>query len=74
MFGAGDFVSIDRGSSTGLTTGTRVAFYHDRQIGAPLVEVGTGIVLEVAAETAKVVLDSARFVVRTDDYWAIRQP
>ena len=74
MFGPGDFVSVDRGSSKGLAPGTRVAFYHDRGNGAPLVEVGTGIVLDVAAETAKVVLDSTRFVIRTDDYWTIRQP
>jgi hypothetical protein len=74
IFGAGDFVSIDRGSSQGMAAGTRVAFYHDRQNGTPLVEVGTGIVLEVSAATSKVVLDNARFVVRTDDYWGIRQP
>lgn len=74
IFGDGDFVSIDRGSAQGLTAGTRVAFYHDRGTGAPLVEVGTGIVLEVSAGTAKVVLDNARFVVRSDDYWGIRQP
>jgi hypothetical protein len=74
MFGPGDFVSIDRGSSQGLTAGTRIAFYHDRGSRAPLVEVGTGIVIEVQAETAKVVLDNARFVVRSEDYWGVRQP
>jgi hypothetical protein len=74
MFGAGDFVSIDRGADHGLAPGTRVAFYRDRRNGTPLVEVGTGIVLEVAANTAKVVLDDANHVVRTDDYWGIRQP
>ena len=74
IFGAGDFVSIDRGAAQGMTAGTRIAFYHDRGIGAPLVEVGTGIVLEVGPMSAKVVLDNARFVVRTDDFWGIRQP
>ena len=74
MAGAGYLVSVDRGAAQGLTTGTRVAFYRDRGNGAPLVELGTGIVLEVANETAKVVLDRARFMVNTDDYWAIRQP
>jgi hypothetical protein len=74
IFGAGDFVSIDRGSAKGLTAGTRVVFYHDRGNGAPLVEIGTGVVLEVTPDTAKVVLDSARFVVRSEDLWAIRQP
>ena len=74
MFGAGDFISIDRGSAQGLTAGTRVAFYRDRRNGTPLVELGRGIVLEVSATTAKVILEGARFVVRSEDYWGIRQP
>jgi hypothetical protein len=74
LFGAGDFVAIDRGASQGLTAGARVAFYRDRQNGTPLVELGTGIVMEVTPTTAKVVLDGARFVVRSDDYWGLRQP
>ena len=74
LFGAGDFVSIDRGSNQGLRAGTRVGFYRDRLDGTPLVELGTGIVLEVTEATAKVVLDNVRFVVVSDDYWAIRQP
>lgn len=74
LFGSGDFVVLDRGSAQGLAAGTRVAFYRDRMNGTPLVEVGTGIVLEVAVNTAKVVLDNAMSVVRSDDYWGIRQP
>jgi hypothetical protein len=74
MFGAGDFVTIDRGPTQNVASGTRVAFYRDRQNGTPLVELGTGIVLEVNATSAKVVLDGARFVVRSDDYWGVRQP
>jgi hypothetical protein len=74
MFGAGDFVVIDRGLEKGLTAGSRVAFYRDRLNGTPLVELGTGIVMEVSATTAKVVLDATPFAVRTDDYWGVRQP
>jgi hypothetical protein len=74
MFGGGDFATIDRGSETGVTAGTRIAFYRDRGNGTPLVEVGTGIVLEVSGKTAKVVLDRANSAVRTDDYWAVRLP
>jgi hypothetical protein len=74
LSGAGDYVSIDRGASQGLTAGTRIAFYRDRGNGTPLVELGTGIVLEVSSATAKVVLDSARFEVRSDDYWGVRLP
>jgi hypothetical protein len=74
LFGVGDFVLVDRGSAKGLTAGTRVAFYRDRRNGTPLVELGSGIVLEVGAETAKVILDNTRFVVHSDDYWGVRQP
>ena len=74
LFGAGDFVLIDRGTTQGLAAGTRVAFYRDRMNGTPLVEIGTGIVLEVAATTAKVVLDNSHAAVGSDDYWGIRQP
>jgi hypothetical protein len=74
LAGIGDFVSIDRGAAQGLAAGTRVAFYRDRMNGTPLIELGTGIVLEVAPTSAKVVLDNGRFEVRSDDYWAVRQP
>ena len=52
----------------------RVAFYRDRQNGAPLVELGSGIVLEVSAEIGKVVVDRARLAIVTGDYVALRQP
>jgi hypothetical protein len=73
-FGGGDLLSIDRGSAHGLTNGLRVAFYRDRENGAPLVELGTGIVVEVQMESAKVVVDRARHVIVSGDYVALRQP
>jgi hypothetical protein len=72
-FGAGDLLSIDRGASYGLNAGTRVAFYRDRRDGTPLVEIGTGIVMEVLAETSKVVVDRAQFEVVLGDYVAVRR-
>jgi hypothetical protein len=72
-FGAGDLLSIDRGTSQGITVGGRIAFYRDRQNGAPLVELGTGIVVEVSGDTSKVVVERARFAVTTGDYAALRQ-
>lgn len=71
-FGAGDILSVDRGSAHGLASGMRVAFYRDRLNGTPLVELGTGIVLDVTPETAKVVLERARFAVGSGDYVAVR--
>lgn len=72
-FGAGDFLSIDRGAASGIANGTRVAFYRDRGDGTPLVEIGTGIVMEVSSETSKVIVDRARFEVVMGDYVAVRR-
>jgi hypothetical protein len=71
-FGAGDVLSIDRGSRAGMTTGTRVAFYRDRRNSTPLVELGDGIVVDVSAETAKVVVERASQDIRTGDYYGVR--
>lgn len=73
VFGAGDFLSIDRGAAYGITPGSRVAFYRDRNDGTPLVDIGTGIVMEVSADTAKVVVDRARYEVVMGDYVALRR-
>lgn len=72
MFGAGDVLSIDRGSAQGLVAGTRVAFYRDRHNGTPLVEVGVGVVIEVSTDSSKVVLERTFPDVRLGDYFAIR--
>ncbi len=72
IFGAGDIFSIDRGSARGMVTGTRVAFYHDRRNGTPLVEIGVGIVVEVSAESSKVVLEQTSSDVKTGDYFGVR--
>jgi hypothetical protein len=72
-FAPGDLLNIDRGATYGLATGARVAFYRDRRDGTPLLEVGTGIVLEVSDETSKVVVDRARFEVVQGDYVALRR-
>ena len=71
-FGAGDFLSIDRGATRGAAIGTRVAFYRDRERGAPLVELGTGIVVEVSPETSKVVVQRAIDEIRAGDYYGVR--
>jgi hypothetical protein len=73
-FGAGDFLSIDRGSSEGMSTGMRVAFFRDRLNGTPLIELASGVVVEVSADTAKVVLDRARFPVTSGDFFGVKMP
>ena len=71
-FGSGDIANVDRGKVHGIGVGTRVAFYRDRVNGTPLVELGAGVVVEVAAETCKVVLVRAREVIIRGDYMAVR--
>jgi hypothetical protein len=72
QFGAGDLTNIDRGTAKGIGAGTRVAFYRDRQNGTPLVELGEGVVLDVAAESAKVVIVRAHEAIMSADYVVIR--
>jgi hypothetical protein len=72
IFGAGDITNIDRGTAQGIGTGTRVAFYRDRQNGTPLVELGAGIVINTAQDSAKVIVIRAREAVTRGDYVAIR--
>jgi hypothetical protein len=73
QFGAGELLSIDRGSAQGIALGTRVGFYRDRANGTPLVEIGVGIVVEVAADSAKVVLEWSNQDVRKNDYYGVRR-
>jgi hypothetical protein len=72
-FGAGDILTLDWGASKGITPGTRVAFYRDRGDGTPLVELGAGIVIEVAPETSKVVVERARSTITNGDYAGLQQ-
>ncbi len=71
-FGSGDVANVDRGKVHGFGLGTRVGFYRDRVTGTPLVEMGEGVVVEVAAETSKIVLTRARDAVFVGDYVAVR--
>jgi hypothetical protein len=68
----GDLFSIDRGSSKGLTAGTRLVFYRDIRRGGPLVEVGEGVALAVTPDVATVVAPSVNDTLRTGDWVAIR--
>lgn len=73
-FGAGDFLSIDHGITRGVATGARVAFYRDRANGTPLVEIGSGVVVEVSADTSKVVVQRSSEELRRGDYAGFRTP
>jgi hypothetical protein len=65
--GAGDIVSIDRGSAQGMMAGRRVAVYRDRRNGTPLVEIGEGHVVAADADSARILLTRARDAVRRGD-------
>jgi hypothetical protein len=71
-FGNGDMFAIDRGSSKGLSAGTRVVFYRDIRRGGPLVEVGEGVAVAVTADTATVAATTVKDSLRSGDWVAIR--
>ncbi|MEW6321546.1 MAG: hypothetical protein AB1635_10705 [Acidobacteriota bacterium] len=72
-FGGGDLLNIDRGQDAGLAPGMRVIFVRDRKNGTPLVELGDGVVLDVAAATARVVVSRARDAIYAGDLVAVRR-
>ncbi len=67
-FASGDVANIDRGTAHGVGVGTRVSIYRDREIATPLVELGSGVVVEVSEMTSKVVLVRTRDAVWRGDY------
>lgn len=71
-FGSGDLTNIDRGRVHGVSAGTRVAIYRDRENGAPLVEMGAGVVVEASETTSKVVLVRTIDAVWRGDYVVLR--
>ena len=72
VFGDGDLFSIDRGTNHGITAGTRLAIYRDRQNGLPLVEVGEAVILETAADTSRAVLVRVSDLVQAGDIAVVR--
>lgn len=78
VFGAGDVLSILIAAGTTLTPGAHVAFYRDRGVsglsrenaptGAPLVEIGHGVVLTVTGDHAQVAVRISRDAVRRGDF------
>jgi hypothetical protein len=72
--GAGDFMLIDRGSSQGLTAGARFSVYRDLRVdGAPLSNIGEGIVIATGESVAVTRITRARDAVISGDYVAIRK-
>lgn len=72
VFGDGDLFSIDRGSSNGITAGTRLAIYRDRQNGLPLVEVGEAVIVDTGADTARAVLVRVSDLVQAGDIAVVK--
>jgi hypothetical protein len=66
-FGDGDVLSINRGSSHGVTPGTRFSLYHVQANHLPMSERGEAVVLDVAETTSRAVLVRVRDVVQAGD-------
>lgn len=73
IFGDGDVVSVDRGTTHGLAAGDRLAIYRDSQNGLPLVPLGEALVVEPSEQTSKVVLVKVRDAVRAGDVAVMRR-
>ncbi|OFV94327.1 MAG: hypothetical protein A3G76_06470 [Acidobacteria bacterium RIFCSPLOWO2_12_FULL_65_11] len=71
---AGDFMLIDRGSSDGVTVGTRMAVYRDLATALPLAVVGEAMVISTAETTSLVRITMSRSAVETGDYVVPRKP
>jgi hypothetical protein len=74
VFGDGDLFSIDRGTNNGVTPGTRVAIYRDRQNGLPLVEIGEAVIVETSADTSRAVLVRVSDMVQAGDIAVLKAP
>jgi len=66
-FANGDLLSIDRGTSQGVTAGARYAIYRDRHNGLPLIYIGDAVVIQPEELTSKIVLVMVKDAVSTDD-------
>lgn len=74
LFGDGDTLSVDRGTSHGMVIGQRVAFYRDRRDKMPLFYLGDGVVQHVSELTSKVVVIKAIDGVTIADVVVYRRP
>jgi len=67
--GAGDLMSIDRGSAQGVTPGARFAIYRDLHMdGVPLSSIGEGVVLTTGESTSVARITRSRDAVVAGDY------
>jgi hypothetical protein len=67
--GAGDLMTIDRGSVQGVTPGARFAIYRDLHMdGVPLSSIGEGVVLTTGQSTSVARIIRSRDAVVTGDY------
>lgn len=70
LFGDGDTLSIDRGVAHGVVVGARYAVYRDPRTGTagmPLFYLGDAVVMEVGAQTSKLVIVKVVDAVSTAD-------
>jgi hypothetical protein len=77
MFGDGDILSIERGSTHGVVVGARYAIYRDPRTGTegmPLFYLADAVVTEVGALTSKLVVVKAVDAVTTADVAVPRRP
>ena len=77
MFGDGDIMSIERGSTHGVVIGARYAIYRDPRTGTegmPLFYLADAVVMEVGPVTSKLVIVKSVDAVTTADVAVPRRP
>lgn len=74
QFGRGDYLLIDRGSSQGVTAGTRFVIYHDKKTpGHFLFQIAEAVAVDVETDTATLQVLSAIDAVSSGDYVGMRK-
>lgn len=72
-FANGDLIVINRGSTHGITAGSRLGVFRDVKSGGPLVPVGQAIVLTVGEDTATVIADRVRDSLTAGDWVGVQK-
>ena len=72
-FGQGDFLTIDRGSDHGVSTGTRFVLYRDKLMAENfLFELGDAVAVDVQPASSTIHVTKSLDAIREGDYVAMR--
>jgi len=74
QFGSGDYLTINRGSSQGVTAGARFVVYHDKKTpGNFLFQIAEAVAVDVKPDTSTLHVVSALDAIAAGDYVGMRK-